>query len=75
MNIIVRYQSIDHFSQRRTFKTLEGARKYAFKRVGKDAEISWNFYYAVSSDGVGKITCDGVSIFKLMDRENELNQQ
>ena len=51
--IRVRYQSLDRYSESRTFKTLAGARKYAQKWVGPTPEIGR--FYAVSGDGMGKI--------------------
>ena len=70
--ITVRYRSIDHFSKTAKFKTLEGAQKFAHRYVGKHPEISYNFFYAVSGDGVGKITCEGASIFDLFPEEKSL---
>jgi hypothetical protein len=52
--IRVRYNSLDRFSQSRTFKTLEGARRYAQKWVG--AHPDHTAWYAVSNDGVGRVT-------------------
>lgn len=54
-DIVVQYESIDHFKERRRFKTLAGAQRYAQKRVGARPEIATIFDYAVSGDGVGKI--------------------
>jgi hypothetical protein len=54
----VRYSSLDGYRQSRSFKTLEGARKYAQKWVGEHPDTSWNYNYAVSSDGVGKVTAN-----------------
>jgi len=52
--IIVTYTTIDHVRKRRKFKTLAGARKFALEWVGpQDVEGG---YYAVSDDGVGKVT-------------------
>jgi hypothetical protein len=54
--IKVHYSSIDHFSQTRSFKTLEGARKYAQKWVGRHPDLGG--WYAVSFDGIGKVTAN-----------------
>lgn len=55
----ITYTSIDGVRKSRTFKTLKGARKFADDMVGpQDVEGG---YYAVSSDGVGRITWSGVS--------------
>jgi hypothetical protein len=61
--IKVRYSSIDHFRQTRTFKTLEGARKYAADRVGDNPDMG--SHYAVSFDGIGKITVEGCTLQEL----------
>jgi hypothetical protein len=63
MTIKVRYSSIDHFRQTRTFKTLEGARKYAADRVGDNPDMG--SCYAVSFDGIGKIEVDGCTLQEL----------
>lgn len=63
MTIKVRYRSIDHFTKTSTFKTLPGARKFAHKWVGEHPEIG--SYYAVSGDGVGKITVEGATLAEL----------
>lgn len=68
VEIKVKYSTIDRFSQKRTFKTLEGAQKYAQKWVGETPEISTTFQYAVSSDGTGKIEVEGCSIRKLFPK-------
>jgi len=57
VTIKVHYTSIDRFSQTRSFKTLEGARRYAERYVGPHPEVS--YWYAVSPDGVGKVTVTG----------------
>jgi hypothetical protein len=54
MTITLAYRSVDRFSERKTFKTLVGARRYAAKRVGLDAEAWGNS--ATSFDGIGVLT-------------------
>ena len=61
--IKVRYSTIDRFSQTRRFKTLEGARKFAVYYVGEHPEMGSS--YAVSDDGVGKITVEGCTLREL----------
>lgn len=56
MDITVEYESIDHFHERRRFKTLGGAQRYAAKWVGEKPTLG--SHYAVSDDGVGEITAD-----------------
>jgi hypothetical protein len=63
MNITVRYEAIDGFRQTRKFKTVKGARTYAVNRVGEHADQGTN--YAVSFDGIGKITVRGCTIGEL----------
>jgi len=65
--ITVRYASVDHFSQSRSFSTLAAARRYAFKWLGEFPEVGST--YAVSGDGVGRITVSGVSIQELLHGE------
>jgi len=57
VTIKVHYSTLDHFSQTRKFKTLEGAQRYAQKWVGPRPEMS--YWYAVSSDGIGKVQVTG----------------
>lgn len=68
--ITVLYESIDRFRKKRTFKTLEGARKFATHYVGEDADIG--SFYAVSCDGVGKITVDGCTLRELFTGKADL---
>ena len=57
MQIQVTYTSVDHVRQARKFKTIKSARAFAEKWVGpQDAEGG---SYAVSNDGVGKVTWTG----------------
>ena len=56
-DIRVHYSSIDRFSESRRFKTLTGAQKYAQKWVGPHPDQGGT--YAVSFDGVGKVTVSG----------------
>lgn len=65
--IKVRYSSIDRFSKTGTFKTIESARKFAWKWVGRHPELGWG--YAVSADGVGKVTVEGATLADLFPPE------
>lgn len=57
--IKITYSSIDGVRKTRSFKTIDGARKFALDRVGpQDVEGG---HYAVSDDGVGKVTWSGCS--------------
>jgi hypothetical protein len=66
LSITVRYEAVDHFSKERTFKTLKGAQRFAQKWIGETPELS--SWYAVSSDGVGKITCSGTTLAALFPK-------
>jgi len=69
MRIIVNYSSVDGFSRRGVFATLEGARRFAWKWVGENAEVSWTFGYAISDDGIGKVRVKGdATIFDVFPR-------
>lgn len=70
--IKVTYSTIDRFRKTRTFKTLTGARKFAQNWVGKTPEIGST--YAVSGDGVGKITVEGATLANLFGNEPEIDQ-
>jgi len=69
MEISVTYESIDHCRKTRKFKTLKGAQAFAQKYVGKHPEMG--SFYAVSGDGVGKITAHGVNLTDLFQSEAE----
>ena len=58
MLITIRYNSIDGYSQTRRYATLAAARRFAWKWVGETPEIGWP-EYAVSPDGVGRVTWAG----------------
>lgn len=65
MDIHVTYTSVDRYRKSAYFKTLAGAQAFAQKWVGKHPEISHGFGYAVSGDGIGKVTCEGCAIADL----------
>jgi hypothetical protein len=67
--ISVHYSTIDRFSIRRTFATLAGAQRFAAKYLGDHPEIGRG--YAISSDGIGRVTCQGCALsdlFPAMER-------
>lgn len=64
-DIRVRYSTIDRYYESRRFKTLEGARRYAARWIGETPDIGYSFGYAVSADGIGKITVDGATLDEL----------
>ena len=67
--IIITYSTIDRFRKRSKFKTLAGARKFAQHWLGKYPEMGSS--YAVSGDGVGKITVQGCELSDLFGEEGE----
>jgi hypothetical protein len=54
--IKINYFTLDRYSEFRRFKTLAGARKYARRKLGEYFDIGSS--YAVSGDGVAKITAN-----------------
>jgi len=61
--IRVTYKTIDRICLTRKFKTLRGARAFAHKWVGARPEMG--SFYAVSGDGVGRITVTGCLLQEL----------
>jgi hypothetical protein len=64
-DIKVTYSSIDGVRKSRRFKTLAGASAFAKHWIGDSPDISGFSSYAVSDDGVGKITCTGCTLTAL----------
>jgi hypothetical protein len=62
MEIKVRYLAVDGYQAYRRFKTLKGARQFATERVGVP-EIACG--YAISADGIGRITVSGCTLEEL----------
>lgn len=62
-SITVRYSAVDGFRKTRRFTTIELARKFAQRNVGKTPEIGG--HYAVSADGIGTIRCSGCTLADL----------
>jgi hypothetical protein len=73
MKIVVRYRSIDRCSKRGVFKTLAGAQRFAQKWVGETPDLGGT--YAVSSDGIGKVTCDGCALIDLFPKLKEAEER
>src|SRR6188768_740092 len=67
VRISVSYRSLDHYSETRSFRTLNGAQKYAQKWVGAHPDLG--SFYAVSNDGVGRITVKGCTLAELFPAE------
>lgn len=66
--IKVRYRSVDRFSKTATFKTLKGAQRFAHKWVGETPEVGTYYNYAVSGDGVGRVTVEGATMRELFPK-------
>ena len=71
--IVVRYSSVDGCSIRRSFATVFGARAFAAKYVGPHPEIGRG--YAVSADGIGKVTVEGATLVALFPADEVENDQ
>jgi len=63
--ITVYYHSIDNHQDHRRFKTLVEAQEWAQHWVGRWPTIGHFCGYAISDDGIGKITVDGCKITEL----------
>ena len=63
--ITVTYEAIDGYHTSRPFKTLAGARKFATDYIGDSPEVYEGSSYAVSFDGIGRITCSGIPVYNL----------
>jgi hypothetical protein len=61
------YSTLDGFFKRKTFTTLAEAREWAKYWVG-NPEIG--SHYAVSADGIGKVTCTGCTLYELFDQKD-----
>jgi hypothetical protein len=64
--IRVRLTTIDHYAESRRFKTLDGARKYARRKLGDTFDIG--LHYAVDAYGCVKLEAN-IPIALLMGRE------
>ena len=67
--IKVTYTSVDGARIRKTFKTIAEARAFAVHWVGEHPELGRT--YAVSGDGVGKITVEGCTLAELFAKPAE----
>ena len=68
-DITINMRTTDGERKHRRFKSLEGARKFATRYVGKTPEISEMMGYAVSPYGDAKITASGISLEELFAEE------
>jgi hypothetical protein len=67
--IVVTFSTIDHHRERRVFKTLEGARKYAQKKLGEHPDMGST--YAVGAYGDAKIEVRGCALAELFPERKE----
>jgi hypothetical protein len=65
-DIKVSYRSMDRFSKTRRFRTVEGAQKFAQEYVGETPEMG--SFYAVSGDGIGRVTVEGATLKELFPK-------
>lgn len=70
--ITIRYASIDGCHHTKVYKTLEGAQKFAQEKVGTTPDLG--SHYAVSFDGIGKITVEGCVILDLFPEHVEARE-
>lgn len=71
-DILVRFSSYDGGLKTARFKTLDGARRFAQKYVGKHPDISETYGYAVSDYGDAKIQVRGATLQELFPSPEEL---
>lgn len=72
LKISVTYSTVDHYHERRQYTTLAAARRFAQKWLGHHPEIGSS--YAISDDGVGKITVIGSGLADLFPEKAVANQ-
>jgi len=65
-NITVRVETLDHFRKTRRFRTLNGARRFAQQWVGEAPDLGST--YAVSFDGIAKVTVSGATLAEIFPR-------
>lgn len=70
--IVVTYTSIDRCRETRRYRTIDGARRFAQEYVGRFPSLGSS--YAVSDDGVGKVTVRGAAIADLFPAEQHVAQ-
>lgn len=66
MNITVHYLAVDGCKRVHKFKTLKGAQTFAQEYVGETPELG--SFYAVSGDGIGRVTVDGCDLRELFPK-------
>ncbi len=66
MSIIIRYSACDGFGETKKFASLTGARRYAQRGLGETPELG--SHYAISGDGIAKITVEGCALTDLFPK-------
>jgi hypothetical protein len=72
MEIKVKYLAVDGYRKTRKFKTIKFAKKFAQEWIGEHPDIGCG--YAISHDGIGRITVTGCTLeelFPLINWEGE----
>ena len=64
--IKITYSTVDGCRIARSFKTIKGARTFAHHWLGETPDMGR--FYAVSDDGVGKIKCEGCTLYDLFPK-------
>jgi hypothetical protein len=64
--ITVYYAAVDGYQRNRDFAELKDARAWAQELVGETPELG--SYYAISSDGIGKVQVEGAKLHDLFPR-------
>ena len=72
LGIVVRYRTIERDEERHCFTTLDAARQYAWRMIGRYPEMTGN--YAISDDGAGKITVSGCALADLFPQPRHLRK-
>lgn len=67
--IKLRFSTLDGIRKTKAFKSLKGARKAAHAWIGADADVGG--HYAVSTDGVVKLTVEGCTLADIFGPEKD----
>lgn len=66
------FSSVDGWRSRKVYKTLQGAQKAAWLRLGRHPEIGAG--YAISGDGVCKVYVSGCSLWDLFPESDAVRE-
>ncbi|TRD15772.1 hypothetical protein [Palleronia caenipelagi] len=73
MMMTVIYESVDGCRREGKFSEIEDARTFAVKWVGHNPDIGGG--YAVSADGIGKVTTEGLTLEELFEQEAQTKDE